>query len=99
MSWIKSKWEEFLSMATKKKETVKKTTVKKVTYPELKRGSEGELVMQVQDLLSKAGSKIKIDGVFGIGTYSAVKCFQKKNGLDVTGVVDKKTWTKLMKVK
>ena len=82
-------------MATKKKETVKKETVKKVTYPELKRGSEGELVMQVQDLLSKAGSKIKVDGVFGIGTYSAVKCFQKNHKLPVTGKIDKKTWDKL----
>ena len=74
-------------------------TKKKVTYPELKRGAEGELVIQLQDLLSKAGSKIKVSGVFGIGTYSAVKAFQKKNNLEVTGVVNKKTWDKLLKVK
>ena len=72
---------------------------KKVTYPELKMGSKGELVTQLQDLLSKAGSKIKVKGVFNIGTRSAVCAFQKKNDLPVTGVVDKKTWTKLLKVK
>lgn len=72
---------------------------KKVTYPELKMGSKGELVTQLQDLLSKAGSKIKVKGVFNIGTQSAVRSFQKKNDLPVTGVVDKKTWAKLLKVK
>ena len=82
-----------------KKTAPKKTVAKKPSYPEVKFGAEGELVVQLQDLLSKHGSSIKISGKFNVGTLSAVKSFQKKNGLGITGVVNKKTWDALIKIK
>ena len=84
--------------SVKKKAAEKKVTkdTKKITYPKIQRGAEGELVVQLQDFLVRHGSKVKIDGVFGIGTYTAVKAFQKHNGLKVTGIADSKTWDALM---
>ena len=62
----------------------------KMTY-----GEAGGRVTKAQKLLAKAGSKIKINGVYTIGMMSAVKAFQKKHGLPVTGVIDAKTMNKL----
>ena len=70
-----------------------------VTYPTLRKGSKGELVTQLQDLLSKDGADLKIDGIFGPITLSAVKAFQKKHGLVVDGIVGPKTWAELIKIK
>jgi hypothetical protein len=53
----------------------------------LKKGSKGESVKTLQDFL-----KIAVDGDFGPKTESAVKSYQKKNGLVVDGVVGPKTW-------
>lgn len=75
------------------------TTSTKVTYPTLRYGSRGELVTQLQDLLSKDGSSLKIDGIFGSGTQSAVRSFQKRHGLVVDGIVGPKTWAELLKIK
>lgn len=69
-----------------------------VTYPTIRRGSTGDIVIQLQDLLAKAGSTLQIDGIFGSGTQSAVRAFQSKNGLAVDGIVGPKTWTKLLEV-
>ena len=64
-------------------------------FKTIKMGAKGKVVSDIQKLLQKAGSTIKVTGVFGIGMFSAVKAFQKKNGLKVTGIVDKKTYEKL----
>lgn len=93
---IKEKVASVKKKATEKKVAVKTKAIKKVTYPKIQRGAEGELVVQLQDFLVRHGSKVKIDGVFGIGTYTAVKAFQKHNGLKVTGVADSKTWDALI---
>ena len=58
-------------------------------------GAEGTEVMEAQKLLQAYGSKIKADGKFTIGMVSAVKAFQKKHNLSVTGAIDSKTITKL----
>jgi N-acetylmuramoyl-L-alanine amidase len=58
----------------------------------LRRGSRGELVKQVQSKLKNWGYYTgAVDGIFGSGTESAVKSFQKKNGLTADGIVGKKT--------
>lgn len=67
-----------------------------VTYPTIREGTSGEIVYQLQDLLTKAGSAISVDGKFGLGTRNAVRAFQKNHELPVTGVVDSETWIKLM---
>lgn len=58
-------------------------------------GSAGSEVTKAQKLLVKAGSSIKVTGKYGIGMYSAVKAFQKRNGLPATGEIDAKTMKKL----
>lgn len=64
-------------------------------FKKLKMSDEGSQVKEAQELLKKAGSTIKPTGKYNIGMYSAVKAFQKKNGLKVTGVIDSATWKKL----
>jgi len=66
------------------------------TYPTLKNGSSGSNVKALQQKLKALGYYTgSIDGKFGSGTLSAVKAFQKKNGLSADGVVGTNTWTKL----
>lgn len=69
------------------------------THTTLRRGSKGEEVRELQTLLAKDGSSLQIDGIFGIGTLSAVKSFQKKHNLVVDGIVGPKTWKELDKLK
>ena len=76
--------------------TVPVETVKKHTT--LRRGARGEEVILLQTLLAKDGSSLEIDGIFGIGTLSAVKSFQKRHKLTVDGVVGPKTWAELDKL-
>ena len=58
-------------------------------------GAEGRDIMEIQQLLKAAGSTIKVNGKYTIGMLTAVKYFQKKNGLAVTGKIDLKTMNKL----
>ena len=62
----------------------------------LKRGSKGEKVKELQRRLKELGYyKNSIDGDYGSGTVTAVKAFQKKNGLTQTGTADANTLKKL----
>jgi len=63
----------------------------------LKYGDSGLEVLTVQTLLKDAGSKISLTGCYDIAMVSAVRSFQKKNGLEITGKVDKPTYKKLKK--
>lgn len=71
-----------------------------VTLPQVSKGSKGEAVQALQRLLStygyNLGSKNPFDGDFGSKTDSAVRGFQKANGLEVDGIVGAKTWAKLL---
>lgn len=59
----------------------------------LKRGSQGADVHELQTMLTARGFDCgKVDGVFGKATESAVKAFQKANGLTVDGIVGRATW-------
>ena len=58
-------------------------------------GEVGARITKAQKLLAKAGSSIKPNGIYTIGMVSAVKAFQKKHKLPVTGVIDAKTMNKL----
>lgn len=58
----------------------------------LRRGSRGELVKKVQTRLKKWGFyNGAVDGIYGQKTESAVKAFQRRNGLTADGIVGKKT--------
>ena len=57
-----------------------------------KYGSQGEEVKQIQTKLKRWGYyNGSVDGIFGSKTLSAVKAFQKKNGLTVDGIAGTKT--------
>ena len=70
-----------------------------IKFKPFKLNAEGKEVLEISKLLGKAGSSLKPTKKFNIGMLSAVKSFQKKNGLPVTGIVDKKTWEKLHAIK
>ena len=67
----------------------------------LKKGSKGEDVRALQRLLIAAGfscGKAGDDGDFGCGTESAVRAYQRANGLTADGIVGANTWGKLLGV-
>ncbi|KAL6618246.1 hypothetical protein LY90DRAFT_676245 [Neocallimastix californiae] len=64
----------------------------------LQKGDQGDDVKKLQKLLISKGYDCGfsgIDGVFGIGTYNAVKAFQGSHNLEQTGIVDPATWASL----
>lgn len=93
---IEYEFTPYESKNTNTEKTEKKTTI---SYPTLRRGAKGELVTQLQDLLSKDGYNLAIDGIFGPGTQSCVRAFQKKYNLTVDGIVGPQTWGQLLKIK
>ena len=66
------------------------------TQPMVYRGSRGDAVRRLQELLNKKGFDCgAVDGIFGSKTYAAVVAFQKANGLGADGIVGPLTWGKL----
>lgn len=64
--------------------------------PTLRRGSQGDEVADLQTILNaRYGADLEVDGNFGKATETAVKAFQKANGLTADGVVGAKTWKAL----
>lgn len=62
--------------------------------PGLKKGETSEKVTQLQTALEDLGitlDKYGVDGIFGSETEAALKAFQERSGLEVTGVVDDAT--------
>jgi len=60
-----------------------------------KKGASSESVKAVQTALNKNGAKLKVDGMMGPGTRSALKKYQSANGLKATGRIDDATKMKL----
>ncbi|ENK0838274.1 spore cortex-lytic enzyme [Clostridium botulinum] len=55
-------------------------------------GHRGDIISQVQRKLKAWGYyNGGVDGIFGHGTYTAVRSFQSKNGLTVDGIIGDKT--------
>lgn len=65
--------------------------------PTLRRGSRGDEVVYLQELLNaeRFGVEISVDGIFGRATEALVKTFQEDRGLTVDGVVGPLTWAAL----
>ena len=59
-------------------------------FEPLKKGSKGATVKKLQTAL-----KVTADGDFGPITEKAVKAYQTKKGLPVTGIADESTWKRL----
>ena len=65
--------------------------------PTLKKGASGNITKLLQEKLVKLGySTNGVDGIFGSGTYYAVREFQKTRGLSADGIVGQNTWRKLL---
>ena len=63
-----------------------------VPYVTLSKGSEGAAVRQMQNRLSELGYLTgTVDGIFGNQTKTAIQLFQKKVGMEVTGIADADT--------
>lgn len=58
----------------------------------LRRGSKGDDVSELQKLLNQNGYNLAVDGSYGPLTEGAVIDYQKKNGLKVDGIVGTGTW-------
>ncbi len=54
----------------------------------VRKGMSGHDVKVLQDFLRRVGQKVSVDGEFGNGTVTAVKGFERANGLPVDGLVD-----------
>lgn len=63
--------------------------------PKLRKGSRGDAVTDLQNLLRGKGSTIKADGVFGASTLASVKAMQSSVSLTADGVVGPATWKAL----
>lgn len=65
--------------------------------PVLRKGTQGNITKLLQEKLVKLGYNTNgVDGIFGNGTYSAVREFQKTRGLSIDGIVGQNTWRKLL---
>jgi murein DD-endopeptidase MepM/ murein hydrolase activator NlpD len=67
------------------------TAVSVVTQPTLRYGSHGPAVARLQKPLG-----VYPDGQFGPVTLAAVRAFQQRSRLPVTGIVDNATWAALV---
>ena len=68
-----------------------------VGCPVLKKGAQGNITKLLQERLVKLGySTNGVDGIFGSGTHTAVREFQKTRGLSIDGIVGQNTWRKLL---
>lgn len=63
--------------------------------PTLYFGSSGIAVRALQQLLVSNGYAVRVDGIFGALTETAVKAFQNQQNLGVDGVVGQRTWSAL----
>lgn len=71
-----------------------KRTAKISEFPEM--GETGGRVQHLQELLCRAGFRLKVDSDFGPETKRQIRLFQLDQGLEGTGQLDKKTWDALV---
>ncbi|WP_445634149.1 peptidoglycan-binding protein [Nostoc sp. DSM 114161] len=63
--------------------------------PTLYFGSSGVAVRALQRLLVSNGYTVRVDGIFGALTETAVKAFQNQRNLAADGIVGQRTWRAL----
>lgn len=62
----------------------------------IRSGARGDAVTAAQRQLVARGSTLTVDGVFGPATAAAVVTFQRQRRLPADGVVDARTWSRLV---
>ncbi|WP_245822931.1 peptidoglycan-binding protein [Brachybacterium avium] len=63
------------------------------SQPKLRVGSRGSAVSTLQKQLNASGASLRVDGVFGPATTSAVRALQSAAGIAVDAVVGPRTWS------
>jgi peptidoglycan hydrolase-like protein with peptidoglycan-binding domain len=67
-----------------------------VTRPTVRRGSTGEAVTRLQQILAGVGfDPGPIDGIFGPKTDAAARAYQSSRGLVIDAIVGPLTWARL----
>lgn len=85
--------EKYNAAITPPTEAVPSTT----SYPMVQTGSSGDAVSTLQTMLNTVqGSGLKVDGIFGSATKTAVIKFQSENSLSVDGICGPNTWRVLV---
>jgi peptidoglycan hydrolase-like protein with peptidoglycan-binding domain len=89
------------TMPTSQPQAEKSVTQSQKTASSMMKSSGNKAMMSnheiklMQEALNKDGYKLKVDGILGMHTSNAIKNFQKKNDLTVTGQPDSMTLAKL----
>lgn len=66
-------------------------------YNQVSRGSgDKNTVLTLQRKLNEYGAGLEEDGIFGAKTDTALRNYQRNNGLQVDGIAGEKTWASLM---
>ena len=79
------------------KEKVKSVKANKIPVPYVQIGCTGAMVAMLQEALNQLGYDLDVDGEFGMLTDSAVKDYQKKRGITVSGLCGVSTFRQVMK--
>lgn len=91
-----------IDMIPETEENVKEMTLDQVMEKKipLSKGSEGDNITELHDIIQNIGKTISEDEfndfLFGETTETAIKELQKELGLPVTGILNKKTYDKLL---
>src|SRR3990167_2677104 len=67
-----------------------------VIYPSIKKGMNGQFVIQIQTYLNKLGYNLVVDGKYGPKTQKAVMSFQAENDLTQDGIFGTKSANKML---
>ncbi len=96
-----SGWTDYAIPAGLYWENEVKAAEKLYALPTLRKGSKGEAVVYLQQLLNaeRDGAEIDEDGIFGLATEARVEAFQREHGLTADGIVGPMTWSALEGVK
>jgi peptidoglycan hydrolase-like protein with peptidoglycan-binding domain len=81
-----------------------KIPVSTPNFEDVKKGDEKDIVYAIKIMLNSFNrrysnyNKLEITSLFNTETEEAVKMFQERSMLPVTGIVDKNTWNTLIKI-
>lgn len=88
---------DYAAVQKKVNELLKPTyNIKLPSSGSLKKGSKGDSVKELQKMLNdRIGAGLKVDGIYGAKTETAVKKFQKKYKIKVDGIFGKQSLSKV----
>jgi peptidoglycan hydrolase-like protein with peptidoglycan-binding domain len=72
------------------------SVIPNTSYPELRSGSKGDQVLEMQEHLASAIPAQETTGSFGAQTVADLRSFQSAHGIPISGVADAATWAALL---